>query len=92
MIRFIHDYVKKNYVMGKYSRNYYHASGLGERESIDDFELGRKQAKEDYHAGKYHCRHFYLIKILNFIFENKASEILKFIKGYEFEINKNNQK
>ncbi|GMA69972.1 hypothetical protein GCM10025879_12180 [Leuconostoc litchii] len=76
----LHNYVKENYESGKYQA----AEQTYQSTSVDDYQLGYKQAEFDY-KNNHTFQKFpsATIQLVNDITDNKAIEISKFISGYE---------
>lgn len=88
----LHDFVKKNYEEGNYSRDYsYQQEQRREddeqkQENLSDFDLGVRQFRIDQQNRKIRPWYFYrLLLILNKILGGRLREITDFIKGYRSE-------
>ncbi|GAP03382.1 hypothetical protein FPFC_061050 [Fructobacillus pseudoficulneus] len=92
----LHNYIKKNYENGQYSRDYtYHGpyshNNSENDEKISDFKRGCEKYQQDKNNG--HIKSWYyapIIRILNKIFVGKMQEVVDFIDGYQYEKKKNN--
>ncbi|WP_429970897.1 hypothetical protein ACQW5G_07805 [Fructilactobacillus sp. Tb1] len=82
-LKAFHDYVKKNYENSQYDNEY---SKFHDYNSNTDFNLGVKQAKDDFYSNKHFKIYpLYLIKLTNKLFNNRLYEIVDFISGYNYE-------
>ncbi len=90
----LHQYVKDNYEKGNYQaaseayktwkmENSYSQERNNQAGSTDDYQAGFNQAKFDY-ENEHHFKRFpsKFIKLINLLSDDKASEVSKFIEGY----------
>jgi len=90
MLKDIHNYVKRNYEAGNYDdakAAYTSWENENKQQSnLTDFEMGVQKAQSDYKKdGKFATYPELAIAVLNQLFDDKASEISEFIRGYNSE-------
>jgi len=73
----LHKYVKNQYESGVYSQ--YKAQT---KQQVNDYDLGRQQAEQDFTNHELHYYPSMLLRFGNFILRGNLVEITRFVQGY----------
>ncbi len=84
----LHSYIKKNYENGNFqvNENYSDSHNYQNtfKNSISDFNLGKRAALKDFTANhKFKLYPVKIISMVNSLFKNKFHEIADFVTGYD---------